>query len=96
VLNDHERKTLREVEHQLMADDPEFTRAFEARQARLPRRPRRGTGIAVVAGILLAALMLIAGSLTGALAVAVTTWLIWMAYRRAAGLGRRPQETTGE
>jgi hypothetical protein len=95
VLNEHERKTLREVEHQLMADDPEFARAFEARQARLQRHPGlRGTGIAVVAGILLAALMLIAGSLTGALAVAVTTWLIWMAYRRAAG--RRPQETTGE
>ena len=97
MLNDHERKTLREVEHQLMADDPEFTRAFEARQARLPRRRGgRAIGIAVMAGILLAALMLIAGSLTGALAVAVTTWLIWMAYRRAAGLGRRPQETTGE
>ena len=97
MLNDHERKTLREVERHLMADDPEFTRAFEARQGRLPRRPgRRGTVIAIVAGVLFAALMLIAGSLTGALAVAVTTWLIWLAWRRAAGHGPRQQETAGE
>jgi hypothetical protein len=97
VLNEHERKTLREVEHQLMADDPEFTRAFEARQARLRRHPgQRAVGIVVVAGMLIAALMLIAGSSAGALAVAATTGLIWMACRRPAGLGGRAQDTTGE
>jgi hypothetical protein len=97
VLNDHERKTLREVEHQLMADDPEFTRAFEAHQARLPRHPgRRAAGIVVVAGMLIAALMLIAGSLAGALAVAATSGLIWMACRRSAGLDRHAQGTAGD
>jgi hypothetical protein len=97
VLNDHERKALREVEHQLMADDPEFTRAFEARQARLQRHiGRRAVGIVVAAGMLIAALMLIAGSFAGALAVAATTGLIWMACRRPAGLDRRAQDATGE
>lgn len=30
MLSDHERKALREVERQFMAQDPDFTRAFDA------------------------------------------------------------------
>lgn len=81
MLSDHERKTLREVEQQLMAEDPEFARSFEARQARLSRHPRRlAVRIGVVVGALLAALMLVTGSLVGALVFAVTAGLIWVAW----------------
>jgi hypothetical protein len=81
VLNDHERKTLREVEQQLMAEDPEFARSFEARQARLSRHLRGlGVRIGVVVAALLAALMLVNGSLVGALVFAVTAGLIWVAW----------------
>jgi hypothetical protein len=81
VLSDHERKTLREVEQQLMAEDPEFTRSFEAGQAGLSRHPRRlAVRIGVVVGALLAALMLVTGSLVGALVFAVAAGLIWVAW----------------
>jgi hypothetical protein len=54
VLSDHERKTLGEVERQCMADDPDFTRAFEAGQTRLSRHPHQlGASLAVVAAALL-------------------------------------------
>jgi hypothetical protein len=81
VLNDHERKTLREVEQQFMAEDPEFTRAFEARQTRLSRRPHRlSATIAIVVATLLTAQMLVTGSLAGALAFATVTGLLWVAW----------------
>jgi hypothetical protein len=41
VLNDHERETLREVERRFQAEDPRFTRSFEARQTRLARHPHK-------------------------------------------------------
>jgi O-antigen ligase len=82
VLSDHERKTLREVECQLMAEDPEFARSFEAGQARLSRHPRRlGVRIGVVVAALLTALLLVTWSLAGALVFAVTAGLIWVAWR---------------
>ncbi len=90
MLNDHERKTLREVERDSMADDPAFTRAFQEHQTRLSRRPHRtGAAIAIVAATLLAALLLIAGSPAGALAFATTTGLIWMAWRHSTDTDRR-------
>jgi DUF3040 family protein len=91
VLNDHERKTLREVERQFQAEDPRFTRSFEARQTRLARPGHKpGANLAVVAAALLAAVTLLAGSLTGAVAIVLTTWLIWLAWRHSAGTDRRP------
>ena len=88
MLNDHERKALREVERRLIDDDPRFARHFEARQTRLQRNPRRrGNVIAAVLTVLLAALMLLAGSVFGALATAVTTVLIWAVWRRSVGTG---------
>jgi Mg2+/citrate symporter len=86
VLNDHERRTLRAVEHQFRAEDPEFTRLFEARQARLLRRPHQfGVNIAVVVAVLLAVLMLVVGSLAGALGFVVATGLVWLVWRHSAG-----------
>jgi hypothetical protein len=89
VLSDHERKALREVERQFQAEDPRFTRSFQARQTRLARHPHNlGANLAVVAAALLAAVTLLAGSLTGALAIVVTTGLIWLAWSRSAGTDR--------
>ena len=72
MLSDHERKTLREVERQFLAEDPEFTRSFDTRAQRLRRRHLDGVSvkIAIVAAVLLGALMLVAGSPSGALAFA--------------------------
>jgi Flp pilus assembly protein TadB len=90
VLSDHERKTLREVERQLMIEDPKFTRAFETRQTAMSRHPLwLAANIAVVVTALLAALMLAAGSLAGALAFAFTTPVIWVTWRHIARTDRR-------
>ena len=89
MLSDHERKALREVERQFQAEDPRFTRSFEARQTRMARHPHKlGARIAVVAAALLTAFLLFAGSLAGALAVAFTTGLIWVAWSHSAGTHR--------
>jgi hypothetical protein len=81
VLSDHERDRLREVERQLLAEDPEFTRSF-ATCARRLRRRRLGASvkIAVMAALLLGGLMLMAGSPAGALGFAATVGLIWLAW----------------
>jgi hypothetical protein len=85
VLSDHERNALREVERQFQAEDPRFTRSFEARQTRLARHPHTlGANLAVVAAMLLAAVTLLAGSLVGALAIVLTTGLIWVAWSHSA------------
>ena len=75
MLNDHERKTLREVERQFLVEDPEFTRSFATRAQRLERRHLDGglVKIAIVAAVLLGALMLVAGSPSGALAFAAVS-----------------------
>jgi Flp pilus assembly protein TadB len=87
VLNDHEWKALREVERQFQDEDPRFTRSFEARQTRMARQPHElGARLAaVVAAALIAAVVLLAGSSAGALAIAFTTGLIWVAWSHSAG-----------
>jgi hypothetical protein len=91
VLSDHEWKTLREVERRFMVDDPHFTRAFEAHQARLSHHPYRpGAALALVVGVLLTAFLMVAGSLAGALVVAATTGLIvWALRRHTVGTDRQ-------
>ena len=89
MLSDHEREALREVERRFQVEDPRFTRAFEARQARLERRPHKlGARLAVVVAALFTAFLLLAGSVTGALAVALATGLLWLAWSRSAGTDR--------
>jgi hypothetical protein len=86
VLSDHERKTLREVERQFQAEDPGFTRSFEARQTRMARHPRKlGVHLVLGSAALLAVLVLISGSLAGALAIAFTTALIWLTWSHSSG-----------
>jgi hypothetical protein len=90
VLSDHERKTLREVERQCMADDPDFTRAFAAGQTRLSRHPHQlGVSLMVAAAALFTVFLLVAGSLAGAVAVATSTGLIiWAGRHQSADTNR--------
>jgi hypothetical protein len=75
---------LHEVERQCLADDPKFTRSFDKRAQRLQREGlATSTKIAIAVAVVLGALMLIAGSLGGALASAVLTGLIWLIWRHA-------------
>jgi len=85
VLNDHERKTLGEVERQFQVEDPEFTCSFDTRAQRLGRRhlDEAWFQIAMVAAMLLGALMLVAGSPSGALAFAAGAALIWLARQHS-------------
>ena len=97
MLSDHERETLRDVERQFLAEDPEFAGAFEASQTRISRRPHRlGGRIALVAAALLIAFLLVAGSLGSALVVAVVTGMIWVVLPHP-GINRRTSwPTRGE
>ena len=49
--DDHERKTLREVERQFQAEDPESTRSFDTRAQRLRRRPAESGRAALITPI---------------------------------------------
>jgi len=75
-----------------MTEDPEFTRSFEAQQTRLSRRPHQlAARIALVTAALLTVLMLVAGSLAGALAFAFASGVIWLAWCHSVDTGRRAQ-----
>lgn len=84
MLNDHERRTLREFERQFQVEDPEFTRSFDTRAQRLSRRhlDRPWFQIAIVAALMLGALLLVSGAPSGALAFAAIACLAWLARRR--------------
>jgi hypothetical protein len=91
VLSDRERETLREVERRLLIEDPAFARTFTARAQRLPH-PTTGLGIKIflITGLLLSALVLVAGSIGGAVAFAAATGLIWVTWRWAGEPDQRP------
>jgi Flp pilus assembly protein TadB len=85
VLSDRDWEALREVERRLSSEDPGFARSFEARAQRLPRTSTGGAGIRIflIAGLLLSALVAVAGSLGGAAAFATATGLVWLVWRFA-------------
>ena len=91
MLSDHEWKTLREVELQFLAEDPEFTRWFDTRARQLRRQHADSVSatIAMMAAVLLGGLLLVVGSPGGALAFAATTGLIWLAWRHSHDSSRR-------
>jgi Flp pilus assembly protein TadB len=91
MLDDNERNTLREVERRLLSEDPEFARTFDARAQRLSRASGAWSGIKIflVAGLLVSALVLLAGSLSGAVVFAIATGLIWLVWRFPAAMTPR-------
>lgn len=86
MLSDHERSRLEGVARDLLADDPDFVRTFHRDENRLGRDRPRGT-VLVAAGIaaVFGSLLWIAGAPGGAVAVAVTVALIWIAWRYSTG-----------
>ncbi|MDN5919811.1 MAG: DUF3040 domain-containing protein [Pseudonocardia sp.] len=82
MLSDHEMKTLRELERQLLDDDPEFPRRFDTRARRLGGNHLgmpAATAIAVV--MVLAAVLLVAGAPGAALGLVTVTGVLWLAWR---------------
>lgn len=83
MLDDYERDALREVEWQLAIDDPDFVQNFDRYQERMAdrSRQRRGARIALAITLVLCTLLLLAGSPAGALAVAMTSAMVWLTWR---------------
>lgn len=92
MFSDREWELLRRVESDVVADDPEFARSFEAKLARLQnhRRYHGVVRIAVVMAAVLALGMLLAGSPIGAMAVLVLAGLVWVVWRYSDGTEGRP------
>ena len=85
MLSDHEQKTLREVERQFILEDPGFARSFDT-DAQRPHRdapdlPRWAYTTLLVVSSTFGLILLVAGSLSGALTFAVVTGLIWAVWR---------------
>ncbi|MGD9991465.1 DUF3040 domain-containing protein [Pseudonocardia sp.] len=82
MLGDHEQQQLHALEHQFMAEDPQFVRSFTSRVQRLDRTRSPGsTIVAITLTVILCSLTLGAGSPGGAVAFAVGIWLVWWAWR---------------
>ncbi|ONI92119.1 hypothetical protein ALI22I_05775 [Saccharothrix sp. ALI-22-I] len=82
MLSDHEQETLREIQRQLVVDDPDFERSFRALDAPepTPTAGRRWLYPMVIAiASLLAILMLLAGSPGSALGYGLVAGLVWLA-----------------
>ena len=96
MLSDHEWKTLRNVERQFLADDPEFDPAVARLRSSRARRasnrnlmPVLGSSFTGSGAVLLGGLMLVVGSPGGALAFAAMTGLMWLAWRHSHDSSRR-------
>lgn len=82
MLNEHERRTLHEVERQFLTEDPNFPRSFDASARRLDRkRPELSTSVAITIAVVLCTFMLAVGSPDGALGFAISIWMVWWAWR---------------
>lgn len=94
MLSDHERETLDEIQHRLVAEEPQFARSFESRARRLGVRGRRlrqtGVTVLIVTALLLAAFMIVVHAVGPALFFsAAACCLVWLRRGRRAGAGRR-------
>ena len=74
MLSDNERKTLLDVERQLMAEDPEFVRLFHDQLRQQPATQGGSNGkIAVAVALLFSAILLLAGFAAAALTCVIVT-----------------------
>lgn len=85
MLSNHERRTLREVERDCLAEDPDFVRPFQADEHRPGYRSTATLAMVVAASI--GSILLIAGSVVGALAFTVSAGLIWLLRRYSPAVG---------
>lgn len=97
MLSDRERRTLREVQRRLEAEDPGFARAFDDVGAGLSTYsfdwvsavPRWAYGTAVAVAVGFTVLMSSALDLGTALLLSVPALFVWLGRRRPDGSGRR-------
>ena len=96
MLNDHERKALREVERQFMAQDPDFTRSFDAtgQPSTYPiqwiyEMPWWTYRIVIGLAVALGFLMMLAGAPWTAILFAGLAVLFSRIQKRRSELGRR-------
>lgn len=78
MLSDHERQALRELERQFTAE-PDSAQFFASHHARHRHFGPSGMLLITTMGFL-GMIMLMAGSLTGALMFGALAWLIWWAW----------------
>jgi len=78
VLSDHEREALRELERQFPAE-PETAGFFTSHRASRRHFGPSGT-LLITTMLFLGMIMLMAGSLTGAMMFGTLTWLVWWAW----------------
>lgn len=94
MLSDHERKALREIQRQLLVEDPNFERSFRAIEAPTSRSHRE---LAYPAGIVIAALLAVVGLLVGSpgavVAFSVIAVLVWFAKHRRNSAAGEPEST---
>jgi hypothetical protein len=83
VFDEHDHRTLDELERNLSMEDPEFVMRFDRGQQRMSStfRRRRGNRIALTVAVTLGVLLLVLGSPVGAVAAVLSTGLVWLAWR---------------
>lgn len=82
MLSDHEMKRLRELERQLLDDDPEFPRSFDTRARRLGRHQIGLPAMSAIAVMMvLAVFLVVAGAPGAALGLVTVTGLLWLTWR---------------
>lgn len=95
MLSDYERKTLREIQRQLLVEDPNFERSFRAIEAPASRSHRER---AYTAGIVIAALLAVVGLLVGSpggvLAFSLIAVSVWFAKHHRDGDAAGEPEST--
>jgi hypothetical protein len=97
VLSDREQQAWREVQRQLMAEDPDFARSFDEAGRKdstfsgqwVYAMPRWVFATTVVAAAALGVLMLVVSGPGTALVIAALTTMIFVIRRRGGAPGRR-------
>jgi hypothetical protein len=82
MLSFHERKTLRELQHRLLADDPDLERSFRDAPLRRSLGRRWRLYITVATASMSGVVMLLLQSPASALGIAVVAVVAWVAWLR--------------
>ncbi|MFP5070516.1 DUF3040 domain-containing protein [Pseudonocardia nantongensis] len=92
MFDDQDRHALAEIERRLTTEDPDFVARFVREQDRLATATahRLGDRIALLVAGSSGSLLWFAGSPAGAVAAALTTGSVWLAWRFGDGLHHTP------
>lgn len=87
MFDEHDHRTLDELEWNLSLEDPEFVVRFDRGQERMSAEcsRRRGNRIALSVAVIVGVLLLFLGTPDGALGAVLTTGLVWLVWRYPNG-----------